>query len=142
MLFRSPLVARGRTWDLQEMFDRLNALVFGGAIEARIGWGRGTTGRRRRTIRMGVYDHLGRTIRIHPALDRPEVPRFFVEYIVFHEMLHQAVPARASGGRRQHHGPEFRARERAYPDYERAIAWEREHLGMLLGKMPGPRTVD
>jgi predicted metallopeptidase len=62
------------------------------------------------------------------------VPAFFVDYIVFHEMLHQAIPARQSGSRRQHHGPEFRARERAYPDYEKAIAWERENIGMLLGK--------
>ncbi|MGI5861745.1 MAG: SprT-like domain-containing protein [Myxococcales bacterium] len=131
-----PLVAKGKTWDLQEIFDQLNAVYFEGRIEARIGWGRATTGRRRRTIRMGVYEHLGRTIRIHPALDRAEVPGFFVAYIVFHEMLHQAVPAKQCGRRRQHHTPEFRAREREYPDYERALAWERENLDLLLGKVP------
>jgi hypothetical protein len=125
---------RGAVWDLREIFDQQNARYFGNTIQAAIGWGRGTFGRRRRSIRMGVYDHLTRTIRIHPALDRSEVPRFFVEYIVFHEMLHQAVPGRQTGSRRQHHGPEFRARERAYPDYERAIAWERENLGLLLGR--------
>ena len=130
------LVARGETWNLQEFYDHLNARWFEARIEARIGWGRAASGRRRRTIRMGVYDHLARTIRVHPALDRPEVPGFFVAYIVFHEMLHQAVPARQKGGRRQHHGPEFRTRERAYPDYERALAWERDNLGLLLGRLP------
>lgn len=134
---RARLVTRGRVWDLQEIFDALNAHHFAGQIDAQIGWGRGATGRRRRTIRMGVYDHLTRTIRVHPALDRPEVPRFFVEYIVFHEMLHQAVPGTDNGRRRQHHGPAFRARERAYPDYARALAWEKENLSLLLGKPMG-----
>jgi hypothetical protein len=131
------LVARGRFFDLREIYDALNARFFGGAIDARIGWGRGPVVRRRRTIRMGVYDHQARTIRLHPALDSREVPRFFVEYIVFHEMLHQAVPGRSRGGRHQHHGPDFRARERAYPDFARATAWEQEHLPLLLGKPSG-----
>jgi hypothetical protein len=135
------LAAQGTVHDLREIFDRINDLVFSGRIDARIGWGRAPNGAgRRRSIRMGVYDHLTRTIRVHPALDRPEVPRFFVEYIVFHEMLHQAIPGEEKGRRRQHHGPEFRRRERAWPEYEKAIAWEQENLSMLLGKAMGKRA--
>lgn len=89
---------------------------------------------------MGVYDHLTRTIRIHPSLDRPEVPLFFVEYIVFHEMLHQAVPGKDTGSRKQHHGPEFRARERRYPEYARALTWEKENLNLLLGRAASLRV--
>jgi hypothetical protein len=47
-------------------------------------------------------------------------------------MLHQAVPVHEAGGRRVVHGREFRARERAYRDHERARAWESRHLGLLL----------
>lgn len=138
---RARLKAQGKFHDLREIFDRVNDLVFSGRIDARIGWGRAPNGGgRRRTIRMGVYDHLSRTIRVHPALDRPEVPLFFVEYIVFHEMLHQAIPGEEKGRRRQHHGPEFRRREKAWPDYEKAIAWEQENLSMLLGKSVGKRA--
>jgi hypothetical protein len=130
----APLQTRGLFHDLQELYDRLNAEFFDDRIEARITWGRLVPkGRGRRSIRMGVYLGDERLIRIHPALDRPEVPGFFVAYVVFHEMLHQAVPAECGTSRRQHHGPEFRARERAYPDYERAIAWEKQHLDLLLG---------
>jgi hypothetical protein len=140
-LRRAPhtsLSTRGRFFDLREIFDRLNATYFGKGIDARIGWGRSAPLRgRRRTIRMGVYDHSTRTIRIHPALDRREVPAFFVDYLVFHEMLHQAVPGRHRGRRQQHHGPDFCARERAYPDYERAAAWESENVALLLGKPSG-----
>jgi hypothetical protein len=126
------LVARGRVHDLQEIYDRLNALHFEGAIEARIGWGAVRGGRRRRTVKTGVYVQDARLIRIHPTLDRPEVPVFYVAAVVFHEMLHQAVPAREVAGRRIVHGAEFRRRERAYPDHARAKAWEERNLALLL----------
>jgi hypothetical protein len=136
----AALKQRGRVYDLQAIYERVNLAFFDGRIEAQIGWGRAVGGRRRRTIRMGVYDHQTRTIRIHPALDRPEVPAFFVDYIVFHEMLHQAVPGKLTGARKQHHGPEFRAREKRYPDYQRARAWEKQNLGLLLGKSSAARV--
>ncbi len=126
------LEAHGRVHDLQALFDRLNAAHFDGAIEARIGWGPVRAGRRRRTVKTGVYVQDARIIRIHPTLDRPEVPEFYVAAVVFHEMLHQAVPAREVGGRRVVHGADFRRRERAYPDHDRARAWEDRHLSLLL----------
>jgi hypothetical protein len=126
------LLAQGRVHDLQEIFDRLNETWFGGGIEARIGWGPVRLGRRRRTVKTGVYVQDARIIRIHPTLDRPEVPEFYVAAVVFHEMLHQAVPAREVNGRRVVHGLEFRRRERAYPDHLRARAWEERHLSLLL----------
>jgi hypothetical protein len=126
------LQPRGRAHDLQAMFDRINAERFGGTIEARIGWGPARGGRRRRTVKTGVYVQDARIIRIHPTLDRPEVPEFYVAMVVFHEMLHQAVPAREVNGRRIVHGAEFRQQERAYPDYARAKEWEQRNLALLL----------
>ncbi|HET9553830.1 MAG TPA: hypothetical protein VFP50_12745, partial [Anaeromyxobacteraceae bacterium] len=111
---------------------RLNAEEFDGAIEARIGWAAVRPGRRRRTVKTGVYLQDARVIRIHPTLDRPEVPEFYVAAVVFHEMLHQAVPAREVGGRRIVHGADFRRREQAYAGHARAREWERRHLGLLL----------
>jgi hypothetical protein len=123
---------RGRHHDLQAILDRLNAEHFGGAVDARIGWGFRGRGRRRHTIKTGVYLHEARLIRIHPALDRALVPEFYVAAVVFHEMLHQVVPAAEANGRRVVHGAEFRRRERAYPDWARARVWEEAHLPMLL----------
>jgi predicted metal-dependent hydrolase len=88
--------------------------------------------RRRKSIRLGVYDHQTREIRIHPALDRPEVPHYFVEFIVFHEMLHQLFPSPPGAGRKIHHPRAFRDRERAYPRYAEATRWEKAHLSLLL----------
>lgn len=138
------LRAIGRCFDLQEIFDRLNREHFEGKIRARIGWGRMPNRRRRKSIRLGVYDHQAREIRIHPALDRPEVPAFFVEFIVFHEMLHQLFPSVSADdvddvaedgrslGRRSHHPRAFREREKEYPLYGAALRWERRNLRVLL----------
>jgi len=129
-----PLEARGRCHDLRAILDRLNAEHFGGGVEVRIGWGRWRGRARRRSIKTGVYLHDARLIRIHPCLDRPDVPEFYVAAVVFHEMLHQAVPPDETGGRRVVHGREFRRRERAYPDHQRARAWEAKNLQLLLGR--------
>jgi hypothetical protein len=128
----APLRSRGRCFDLKALFDELNHRYFQGGIRARIGWGRQSGRRRRKSIRLGVYDHKAREIRVHPALDRPDVPRFFVEYIVFHEMLHQLFPSDRHTGRHVHHPRAFRDRERAFPRYEAALAWEKQHLHRLL----------
>ena len=128
----SRLKSRGSVHDLQAIFDRLNAEYFEGRVEARIGWGPNRGGRRRRTIKTGVYVQDARLIRIHAALDRREVPELYVAAVVFHEMLHQVVPAVERNCRRLVHGAEFRRRERAYPDHDAAKQWEEANLQLLL----------
>jgi hypothetical protein len=128
----SDLNPRGRCFDLQEMLDRVNREQFQEQIEAKIGWGRRPGRRRRKSIRLGVYDHQTREIRVHPALDRPEVPAFFVEFIVFHEMLHQLFPSPSRPGRRVHHPRAFREREKSWPLYAAAMRWEEQNLRVLL----------
>jgi hypothetical protein len=126
------LEARGDVYDLKAMFDRVNDQYFQGGITAEIGWGRAAGKKRRKSIRLGVYDHQTREIRIHPALDRVEVPAFFVEFIVFHEMLHQLFPSPPGSSRRIHHPRAFRDREKAFPLYAVAIRWEKANLSWLL----------
>ena len=128
-----PSAARGAVHDLRPLLERLSRRHFRGGLDLSAAWARpGRTGRPR-TIKFGSYDPAARTIRIHPALDRAFVPTGYVEFILFHEMLHAALPPkRLSDGRRRHHHGEFRARERAYPGRERWEAWERENLSRLL----------
>jgi hypothetical protein len=129
------LEPRGRAHDLESVFRALNIRFFDGSIDARIGWGRAPLRRRRHTIKMGVYYHDTRTIRVHPALDHSSVPAYVVEFIVYHEMLHQACPTETTAaGKKRIHTKAFRARERSHPDHDRALAWEREHLAQLLSR--------
>jgi hypothetical protein len=127
------LETSGVCYDLQEVFDDLNGRYFGARIDARITWGsRGGKRRRRTSIKMGSYSVEDRLIRIHPALDRRFVPRYFLEWIVFHEMLHQVHDIPIVGGRRVFHTPEFLDAERRFEHYRRARIWERENLDRIL----------
>jgi predicted metal-dependent hydrolase len=119
------LITEGEHHDLQAYYDEVNAQEFDGAVNTPITWGRRPTRRRRRSIRFGSYSVQDNLIRIHPFLDAPFVPQYFVRYVVFHEMLHAHLGIEEpETGRRRIHTPEFNAREREYADYERAAAWE------------------
>jgi hypothetical protein len=127
------LRSRGQVHDLQEIFDQLNRQHFEGSVDARIAWGTASPRRcRRSSIKMGSYSVEERLIHIHPSLDRLFVPRYFVEWIVFHEMLHQVHEIPVVGGRRQFHTPAFLEQERGFADYRRARQWERAHLHRIL----------
>jgi len=127
------LHTRGRIHDLQDVFDEVNLRYFGGAVQARITWGQRTGRvRRRNSIKMGSYSAEDGLIRVHRSLDRPFVPRFFVAWVVYHEMLHELHPVTTSNGRRQFHSPAFLADEARFEHYAAARAWERSHLDEIL----------
>ncbi len=98
----------------------------------RITWGRSTGSRPRYSLQLGSYVTAENLIRIHPVLDRDWVPAWFVRYVLFHELLHAAVPPAKQGRRTLHHGAEFRRQERAYADFARAQAWQEQNLPLLL----------
>jgi hypothetical protein len=123
----------GEQHDLRDIYDELNARYFRGKIDAAITWGQRTgRPRRRNSIKMGSYSVEDRLIRIHRSLDRAFVPRFFVAWIVFHEMLHQVHDIRVKNGRREFHSKEFMADEAMYEHFDQAKSWERRHLDALL----------
>jgi hypothetical protein len=128
------LESKGRYFDLQKVFESVNRTNFDNVIVASIGWGRygASQRRRKRSVRLGVYDHRLKEIRIHPVLDKATVPLFFVEFIVFHEMLHQLYPTDPSRGRNAHHPPEFREHEKRFARYVAAMQWEKQNLAALL----------
>ena len=127
------LATRGLVHDLADVLGSLNAGYFDNRVTARIGWSRRAPPGHRRSIKMGVYFHDQRLIRIHPALDDEQVPRNFVELVVFHEMLHQVIPpTTGDSGRRCVHGREFREAERRFAGYESARGWEKANLHLLL----------
>jgi len=94
----------------------------------------------RSSIKLGSYSADTQIIRIHPALDQTAVPRFFVKWIVFHEMLHHEFREALKARRGRIHTEEFERRERDFPGYREALRWERHHLDLLLWWSP-PVTV-
>lgn len=125
------LRARGHTYDLHRLAGEVNRDFFDGKLQVYITWSRGAvrpSGRRRHII-FGSWDHRTRLIRIHPALDDPEVPEYFVRFVIYHEMLHALLdPPRTGTGRRCVHTAEFRRLEERFPWYKQCMEWEQEFM--------------
>jgi len=126
---------RGHCHDLAEIASGVNRDFFRGQMDLRITWGRAVNAARRVHQRqLGSCDRARKLVTISRVLDQQEVPRFFVAFVVFHEMLHAVQPE----GSERDHGPEFTAVERMHPDYHRAVRWQRRNLSLLM--QPGGRS--
>ncbi len=118
----------GKFHDLLEIYRKINAEYFGSRVSAAVTWGVQCHRRAVRRRTLGSYNGKTGIITINPVLDRKNTPRYFVEFILYHEMLHADIGVRMKNGRRLVHTGEFRARERLFRDYEEAIFWEKKWM--------------
>ena len=120
------LRTEGSCFNLLEIFGLINKEYFGERVSASITWG--AKGPRRAAARrtLGSYSSHNNMIRINPILDNKRVPRYFLDFIVYHEMLHADIGIETVGKRRSIHPKEFKRREREFKHYERALAWEKK----------------
>jgi hypothetical protein len=108
--------ARGFYYDLEEIFECLNQRFFYGLLARPLM----TWSRLRARNSLAHYDPAHNAIVVSRIFDHARVPRYAVEYIVYHEMLHLKHPVKLRGSRRCVHGPEFQAEEKLFPELERA----------------------
>jgi len=124
----------GRYFDLRAIFDKINGKYFANRLRNYIvTWGRRRKLPPKEYFVFGTIQEEDRLIRIHPMLDARFVPAWFLEYVMYHEMLHAFVPDKfdASGRRIVHH-EKFNRREREFRFYRRAKKWEDENLARFL----------
>jgi hypothetical protein len=129
-----PSDSRGRVFDLQEVFATVNAAHFNGALSALVRWGKA---RSKMSYHMTKNDAKGNKVNlitIAGVYNHPEVPRFAIEAIMYHEMLHIAIPPHKNNGRNVIHGKEFKEREKIFSHYPEWRKWEREKLPWLARK--------
>ncbi len=130
----SRLKTRGNVYDLRVLAREVNQQYFMGRIKYKIGWGAyggKSKGGRGISIRYGSWNPQTKIIRIHPLLDDKRVPRRFVEYVIFHEMLHAVVPCRHVDGRRLDHHADFKKLERKFPGYQEMQQLSKRLLDVL-----------
>lgn len=130
---------RGAVHDLADVCSELLARYFEPPPAVGITWGTLPAATRRRvrrtTIRLGSFSYTTRTVKVHPALDHASVPRYVVEAVVFHELVHAALPPPpVTTARRCLHSPEFYAWERRFEHHELAQAWIQRNLNKLLAR--------
>jgi hypothetical protein len=124
--------SQGNAYDLEKMFSKLNRRYFDSSLEKpTLTWSQ----RKTRSI-LGHHDRVYETITISKSLDSAQVPDWFVEFILYHEMLHIKHAARMINGRRYYHTAPFRQDERRFARYEEAQRW----LEQVARQRRVPRT--
>jgi predicted metal-dependent hydrolase len=111
--------AQGHVYHLEEIFDDLNLRYFHGLLaRPQMTWSQVKS---RQSL--GHYDPAHNAIVVSRIFDHAGVPRYAVEYIVYHEMLHLKHPVKLRGSRRCVHSREFQAEEDLFPHLEQAKAF-------------------
>ena len=115
------LTAKGRFYDLDEVFEALNVRFFHGLLgRPTLTW---SAHHARRML--GHYDAAHNTIVVSRVFDRADTPRCAIEYLLYHEMLHLKHPVRVKAGRRCVHPKAFQEEERLFPELDQAKAYLR-----------------
>lgn len=113
----------GHLYDLDEVFEAVNQRFFHGLLgRPTLTWSAHVARRM-----LGHYDAAHNTIVVSRVFDRPGTPRYAIEYLLYHEMLHLKHPVKVRAGRRCVHSREFQAEERLFPE----LALAREYLKRL-----------
>ena len=109
----------GRFYHLEEIFDSLNIRYFGGLLgRPELTWSVHTAKRS-----LGHYDAAHNTIVVSRVFDRPSSPRYAIEYLLYHEMLHLKHPVTRRGVRRCVHSHAFKVEEKLFPQLKEALAF-------------------
>ncbi|HUV61339.1 MAG TPA: hypothetical protein VMW71_04130 [Thermoplasmata archaeon] len=110
---------RGSAHDLAAAFEYVNSCYFDGKVSVPdLVWARESPSRR-----MGFYHQPLGILAVNRALDSERVPRYVLEFVVYHEMLHGVTEPEDGLNHRVFHTKEFRAREREFARYEEAQKW-------------------
>ncbi len=122
--------ARGEVYDLDEIFTKLNRTYFDNKLaKPTLTWSV------RKTYRiLGHHDSTHETIAVSRSLDDKNTPKYVVEFVVFHEMLHIFHPTEHRNGRRYNHTPQFRRNEKKFACFEKAESWIEQNVKNLKRK--------
>ena len=109
----------GETHDLVEAFEYVNSCYFCGEMACPdLAWVKESPSRR-----IGfLHQPLG-ILAVNKALDSERVPRYVLEFVVYHELLHSILDCGVFPDRRVYHTREFRSRERAFRQHDEARNW-------------------
>ena len=107
---------QGHVYDLEAIFEELNTRYFHGLLgRPRLTWSHNIARRR-----LGHFDPAHNTIVVSRVFDDARMPKFAIEYLLYHEMLHLKHPVRLRGSRRCVHSAEFVEEEKRFPQFEDA----------------------
>lgn len=108
----------GDHYNLKDSFARINEKYFDSQIPQPIlSWSERPT-----KTRFGHHDEALNTIVISKTLDDRKIPRYLLDYVMFHELLHIKHEIEYKNGRRKVHSSDFKKDEKNFPQKDRAEA--------------------
>ncbi|SCA64384.1 hypothetical protein AB751O23_BL_00080 [Chlamydiales bacterium SCGC AB-751-O23] len=89
----------------------------------------------KQSVTFGEYHAPLKLIKINSLIDNWEVPKIFVNFIVYHEILHNIYPPKVNErGHSQIHHKEFREAEKKFLFYDEIIYWKQTTMQNFLDK--------
>jgi hypothetical protein len=122
----------GTKFDLLKIFEKINTHYFESKLQAYLRWGIPGSTTSYQTVRRSKDGSSWNLITIADIYNHPSIPQFAIESVMFHEMLHIAIPPYRKNGKNVIHGKEFKAAEKLFPYFEQWRAWENKELKLIL----------
>jgi hypothetical protein len=120
---RIPLLVTDR---LESLAREVHSTYFYKYPPLPVRWGQQISRKKRRSIRLGSYNHATAEVRIHPILSAPNIPTFFIQSVIYHEYLHHVLGP--------NHNRKFHQHERQFRYHRESQEWIRRNLFLLLGR--------
>lgn len=130
----SKLITEGKYHALDVHYQRVHRRYFPHTPPISVTWYALPHPKARCSLVLGLFDRWKKVIKVHRFLDRAEVPSLFVEFVLYHEALHNFfLPLiDENRGKLCLHSSEFKKAERSFEGYRECRLWQREHLFKLL----------
>jgi len=128
------LTYKGDYFDLLNLYQFVNKEYFNDDLSLNITWFKPIY-KTFRHITFGSYDRQYKLIRINKTLDHKDVTKQYMEYLIFHEILHDVYPSKVlKSGRYQMHGKEFKEHEKSFPNFTQMKKFERYFMKNIWRK--------
>jgi hypothetical protein len=110
---------RGERRDLKIVFDYVNSTYFNNKVKDPVlAWVSESPARR-----LGYYFEPLNLLAVNLVFDAERVPRYVLEFVVYHELLHHVDAESGRKAKRVHHTKGFREQERRFTSYADAERW-------------------
>lgn len=137
-----PLKTKGEVYDLEEILRYVESFYFDEQqLGLNITWYTPKKRRKRfsrsfrQNVTFGEYHAPLKLVKINTLIDNWEVPKVFVSFIVYHEVLHHIHPPKVGEtGKSMIHHKEFKKAEKEFLFYDEAMHWKQEYMQNFLDK--------
>lgn len=127
-LLRDCYGPEGKHYNLKTILNKIMRKYTGQIPDIHITWRKASSGKK--YITWGTYREIGKggIIKINKILDRSSVPRYVVESVVYHELLHFIVPTETRGDEYNVHTRKFKNLLAKFPHMEKADIWKKNYF--------------